>query len=252
MPGSNGPSIAERCKLQMQAIKNVLVSRELWRLCTFTVILMCFLASCAATWTFINFESVWLAMTLKSAITTTMLIVALGMLIGIDKLADDRRAGDASKELPVGGLKYEVNILDVLKRLDDHIKFEFDLTAQRTTFLAISESFLFGVYATALTALKDKSKYSEAHAATIESLVHVIPIIGLFISGVVFAAVVCACSMIFKLKERRTVYERLAQHRYEVHRDIGWRSLENFVGLLPPVVISGGFFIAWIFAWPKG
>ena len=134
-----------------------------------------------------------------------------------------------------------------LGRLDDHIKFEFDLTAARVTYLAITESFLFGAYVSALAAFKSAPGQELVYAGTLKQLVHAVPWIGVILAAAVVAAVVCAISMIFKLKAQR---ERLESNSHSIHPDIGWRSLEHFVGLAPPLVVSVCFLIAWLCVWP--
>jgi|GEM_PF-1450969 len=132
-----------------------------------------------------------------------------------------------------------------LERLDNHIKFEFELTSQRVTYLAIAESFLFGVYATSLTQLKAPTP-DLLHADSVERLLHAVPWVGVALAAVVWIAVVCAVSMTFKLKAAREVLER----KKPLHTDIGWRSLEHFLGLSPPIVIPIAFITAWLYVWP--
>ena len=134
-----------------------------------------------------------------------------------------------------------------IDRLDSHIKFEFELTAQRVTYLTIAESFLFGSYAAAVAALKKDPTQALEYATPLNNLIHAVPWIGIVLAATVFAAVVCAISMIFKLK---AVREGLEGNDPGIHRDIGWKSLEHFVGLLPPIVIPASFFIAWLCVWP--
>lgn len=111
---------------------------------------------------------------------------------------------------------------DRIDRLDSHIKFEFELTAQRVTYLTIAESFLFGSYAAAVAVLKKDPAQALDYSLPLNNLIHAVPWIGVVRAGVVFAAVLCAISMIFKLK---AVREGLEGSYPGVHRDIGWKSL---------------------------
>lgn len=81
---------------------------------------------------------------------------------------------------------------EFITRLDGHIKFEFELTAQRITYLAASESFLFSAYALAV-ANYDKNKEK---ADLLYRLIQVLPWIGIVLAVTVLLAVFCAICMI--------------------------------------------------------
>lgn len=156
-------------------------------------------------------------------------------------------AADVKSILREARLESTADMKHRIDRLDSHIKFEFELTAQRVTYLAIAESFLFGSYAAAVAAIKKDPAQSLDYSPPLRNLIQTVPWIGVVLAGAVFAAVLCAISMIFKLK---AVREGLEGSYPGVHRDIGWKSLEHFVGLLPPIVIPASFFIAWLCVWP--
>lgn len=130
-----------------------------------------------------------------------------------------------------------------LDRYDKHIELEFQLTAQRMTYLAMSEAFLFSAYVLALANL-------EKNPTLLGQVIHAVPWLGIAMAASVFLAVIGAISMIFKLKAERERIEESADD-LRVHRDTGWKSLEHFIGLIPPVVISGAFIIAWLWVWPS-
>ena len=176
-------------------------------------------------------------------------IVAVGVLLvaGLNQLLFSPAGSSASPLVKTLTDPQPDVDTDRIKRLDDHIKFEFELTAQRVTYLAITESFLFGAYVSALAAFKSAPGQELVYADTLKQLVHAVPWIGVILAAAVVAAVVSAISMIFKLKAQR---ERLEGSTPGVHPDIGGRSLEHFVGLAPPLVVSVCFLIAWLCVWP--
>jgi hypothetical protein len=132
-----------------------------------------------------------------------------------------------------------------LERLDTHIRFEFELTAQRLNYLAISESFLFSAYVLSLA-------YYKAHGIhpTIQTVVKWIPIVGAVLAVVILLSVFAAISMIRKLKREREALDPSA-FGLHIHKSTGPCSWEHWFGLLPPVLLPVAFVLAWWFVRPK-
>ncbi len=150
-------------------------------------------------------------------------------------------ASEWCREKPGSGEGAKEDPWKRLDRLDGMIKFEFELSGTRVTYLAISQSFLFGAYIAAMSAYKvgEEPVYGE----TLGKVLTMLPWVGVALSSVVLAAVVCAASMIFKLKAAR---ESLENEHTRTHRDISGHSLEHYIGLLPPLAIAASFLAAWL------
>jgi hypothetical protein len=132
-----------------------------------------------------------------------------------------------------------------LARLDAHIRFEYELTAQRMTYLAISESFLFSTYIIAL------ANFAQGEGSPLLSqVVSLVPWIGSALGSVVLAAVLGSISLTRKLRRERTELEE-SLNGAVLHRDLSDASLEVFLGHLPPVCVSSAFLIAWLIVWPS-
>ena len=79
----------------------------------------------------------------------------------------------------------EIRQRERLLRLDTHIRFEFELTAQRMTYLAIAESFLFSTFILALA----NSSSPNVHPL----LIRVIPMVPWF--GMLLATILLASAI---------------------------------------------------------
>ncbi|MEC7221870.1 MAG: hypothetical protein VXW29_15850 [SAR324 cluster bacterium] len=116
-----------------------------------------------------------------------------------------------------------------LLRLDAHILFEFELTAQRMTYLAIAESFLFSTFILALA----NSNSPNVHPLLIR-VISMVTWFGMLLATIVLTSVIGSISLNRKLRRERFILE--------------W---EIVLGHLPPVCVSAAFLGAWILIWPS-
>ena len=97
--------------------------------------------------------------------------------------------------------------LEIRKRerllwLDAHIRFEFELTAQRMTYLAIAESFLFSTFILALA----NSSSPNVHPLLIR-VISMVPWFGMLLATIVLASVIGSISLTPKLLRERFILE---------------------------------------------
>ena len=114
-------------------------------------------------------------------------------------------------------------------RLDARIRFEFELTAQRMTYLAIAESFVFSTFILALA----NNSSPNVHPLLIQ-VISMVPWFGMLLATIVLASVIGSISLTRKLRRERFILE--------------W---EIVSGHLPPVCVSAAFLGAWILIWPS-
>lgn len=132
---------------------------------------------------------------------------------------------------------------DRLARLDAHIRFEFELTAQRVGYLASSQAFLFTAYGFA-------SANQMESAPQLGRIVSAVPWLGMVLSAVVLVAVVASEVVTHKLKsERRSLGKQLEAAGLDVDPVVENCSVPHWLGLLPPVFAAGGFLACWLFVW---
>ena len=89
----------------------------------------------------------------------------------------------------------EIRQRERLLQLDAHIRFEFELTAQRMTYLAIAESFLFSIFILALA----NSSSPNVHPLLI-LLISMVPWFGMLLATIVLASVIGSISLTRKLR----------------------------------------------------
>ena len=87
-------------------------------------------------------------------------------------------------------------------RLDAHIRFEFELTAQRMTYLAIAESFLFSTFILALACSSNPNVH-----LLITRVISMVPWFGMLLATIVLASVICSISLTRKLRRERFIVE---------------------------------------------
>ena len=130
-------------------------------------------------------------------------------------------------------------------RLDAHIRFEFELTAQRMTYLAIAESFLCSTFILALANSSSPNVYP--------LLIRVISMVPRF--GMLLATIVLAFCNWFHLIDPKLCRERFILEgeipQSALHPDVSHTSWKIVLGHLPPVCVSAAFLGAWILIWPS-
>ena len=113
-----------------------------------------------------------------------------------------------------------------LLRLDAHIRFEFELTAQRMTYLAIAESFLFSTFILALA----NSSSPNVHSLLIR-MISMVPWFGMLLATIVLASVIGSISLTRKLRRERFILEgEIPQSA--LHLDVSHTNWEIVLGHL--------------------
>ena len=136
----------------------------------------------------------------------------------------------------------EIRQRERLLRLDAHIRFEFELTAQRMTYLAIAESFLFSTFILALA-----NSSSPNHPLLIR-VIPMVPWFGMLLATIVLASVIGSISLTRKLRRARFILE-VEIPQSALHPDVSYASWEIVLGHLPPVCVSATVLGAWILIW---
>jgi hypothetical protein len=129
-----------------------------------------------------------------------------------------------------------------LNLIASEIKHEDDLIGQRTTWLVISQSFLFGTFVAVLS-LPGETAMAVAYA---KLLVVVIPLVGVLLPIVVLLALYAAASAI---RQWRAEQDRLCGT--PEGQELDWPRLKHrtqvvLLGNLLPVAVALGFALAWV------
>jgi len=136
----------------------------------------------------------------------------------------------------------EQALIAKLSLIASEIKHEDDLISQRTTWLVISQSFLFGTFV-AVLGLKTEAGLA---AAFTKLLVVVIPFVGVLLPIVVLLALYAAGSAI---RQWRAEHDRLCGT--PEGKALEWPRLQHrtavvFLGHLLPITAAAGFVLAWV------
>jgi len=133
-------------------------------------------------------------------------------------------------------------LIGKLNRISSEIKHEDDLIGQRTTWLVVSQSFLFGTFVAVLALTSGTGRA----AAFTKLLLVVIPLVGVLLPIVVLLAVYAAA---FAIQQWRAEEDRLC--RMPEGKELDWprlkrRRLVVLFGHLLPVTVAVGFALAWV------
>jgi len=133
-------------------------------------------------------------------------------------------------------------LLAKLNLIASEIKHEDDLIGQRTTWLVISQSFLFGTFV-AVLALERGTGMAAAFA---KLLLVLIPLVGVLLPIVVLLAVFAAAHAI---QQWRAQQDHLC--RTPEGKELNWPRLKHstsvvLLGQLLPVAVAVGFVLAWV------
>jgi len=134
-------------------------------------------------------------------------------------------------------------VKEKLNRLDAHIRFEFDLTAQRVSYLATSEAFLFTAFAFA------SANIGNAATTSLSALVTILPWVGLVIALGVLPAVFAAHYVVIALKKERCLLLRSAAETegLTISEVVEHTSIPHRAGWIPPFVVPISFVGAWLY-----
>jgi len=133
-------------------------------------------------------------------------------------------------------------LISKLNLIASEIKHEDDLLSQRTTWLVISQSFLFGTFV-AVLGLKPEGGLALAFA---KLLVVVIPLVGVLLPIVILLSLYAAASAI---RQWRAEHDRLCET--PEGGALEWPRLRHrtavvFLGHLLPITVATGFTLAWV------
>ncbi len=136
----------------------------------------------------------------------------------------------------------EDSLIARLNMIEAQMRHENDLIGQRMSWLVISQSFLFGTFAT-LVGLRGVA--SEA-AGAVRLLLVLIPLVGVLLPVLVLLAVGAAT---YAISQWRAERERICE--MPEAKQLDWPrlrhgSLVTALGQLLPVAVSVGFLLAWL------
>ena len=129
-----------------------------------------------------------------------------------------------------------------LSLITSHIQHEDDLMGQRTNWLVVSQSFLFGTFV-AVIGLSSGAGMARSFARL---LLVLIPLVGVLLPIVVMLGVYAAASSI---RQWRVEHDRLCATAEG--KALDWPRLKHqktlvALGHLLPVTVAGGFTLAWV------
>ncbi|MCI0599012.1 MAG: hypothetical protein L0Y60_05765 [Beijerinckiaceae bacterium] len=122
-------------------------------------------------------------------------------------------------------------VVQQLTRLSDAIEKEYTLVNDRMTWLAVSETFIFGAFATAATGYPGQS--GSEITILVNWLLFLMPVLGLLMAASVIPAIYAAHSAATRLKNGRQAYENLLPERLRVPA-ISANDWEHHWGNIPP------------------
>ena len=136
----------------------------------------------------------------------------------------------------------EVLLIARLNKIDAEIRHEDNLISQRVTWLVISQSFLFGTFAT----LVGQRTVVGAATGAVRLLLILIPIVGVFLPLLVLVAMGAAS---YAMRQWRAERDRICEMPEAKHLD--WPHLRHsrqvtVLGQLLPFAVSIGFLLAWL------
>ena len=129
-----------------------------------------------------------------------------------------------------------------LSMIAAEIRHEDGLISQRVTWLVISQSFLFGTFAT----LVGQRTVVGAATGAVKLLLILIPIVGVFLPLLVLVAMGAAS---FAMRQWRAERDRICE--MPEAKQLDWprlkqRKMVSLLGQLLPVAVSVGFLLAWL------
>jgi len=136
----------------------------------------------------------------------------------------------------------EGSLIDRLNMIDAQLRHEDDLIGLRMSWLVISQSFLFGTFAT-LVGMRSVAGTAEE---AVKLLLLLIPTVGVFVPILVLVAVGAAT---YAMSQWRAEHDRICNVPEAQHLD--WPSLKHWklvtvLGHALPIAASVGFLLAWL------
>ena len=136
----------------------------------------------------------------------------------------------------------EDSLLAKLNLIGSEIKHEDNLIGARMSWLVISQSFLFGTFAT-LVGLRPVVGPAED---AVRLLITLIPLVGVMLPILVLAAVGAAMYAISQWRAERTRIFEMPEAKQLDWARLDNRGLVSALGQLLPIAVSVGFLLAWI------
>ena len=136
----------------------------------------------------------------------------------------------------------EGSLIDRLNMIDAQLRHEDDLIGLRMSWLVISQSFLFGTFAT-LVGLRSVAGTA---AEAVRLLLILIPAVGVFLPVLVLVAVGAAT---YAMSQWRAEHDRICN--LPEAKDLDWPSLKHsrlvtVLGHSLPIAAAIGFLLAWL------
>ena len=136
----------------------------------------------------------------------------------------------------------EDSLIAIFNAIDSQIRHENDLTGQRTTWLVISQSFLFGSFVAVAGMLGGVSPT----ASMTKLLFVVVPLVGVVLPILVLLSL---CAAIYAIWQWRAEYDRIRE--MPEAKQLGWPHLKHqtpvmVLGQGLPIATCVVFLLAWI------
>ena len=136
----------------------------------------------------------------------------------------------------------EGSLIDRLNMIDAQLRHEDDLIGLRTSWLVMSQSFLFGTFATLVGLRSVSDKAGDA----VRLLLVLIPSVGVFVPIIFLVAVGAAT---YAMSQWRAEHDRICKLPEAQHLD--WPSLKRWklvvvLGNSLPITGAVGFLLAWL------
>jgi len=136
----------------------------------------------------------------------------------------------------------EGSLIDRLNMIDAQLRHEDDLIGLRMSWMVISQSFLFGTFATLVGLRSVAGRAAEA----VRLLLLLIPAVGVFLPVLVLVAVGAAT---YAMSQWRAEHDRICN--LPEAKDLDWPSLRHsrlvtVLGHSLPIAASIGFLLAWL------
>jgi hypothetical protein len=129
-----------------------------------------------------------------------------------------------------------------LARYDEKIAKEYTLITDRMNWLVVSESFIFTVFAGTIATYENAGP---TMWLVMKVIIGTMPILGIFVCGLIMRAISAADMAINRLKQRREEYEKRLPVELRIDQ-ISHNDIEHFHGNVPTQLAPWGIIAIWI------
>ena len=133
-------------------------------------------------------------------------------------------------------------LLTQLTRLSGAVDKELDLINYRMMWIVVSESFIFSAFATSVINYDPDRMFFQA---VVGFLLVLLPLLGIFLSGIAIPAIRAAHSAVRRLKAQRDALELALPEHLRITM-IAWADKENRLGNLPARFIPWAIIGIWL------